>query len=86
MLSSRSSSMATHPMPPSLMAMRTSGKRTGRPDQSHSAHAVSDIWPKSVAPRATSGPSVGRSGIPDEPTCREMTVPVSAQAATIGSQ
>ncbi len=78
--------MATHPMPPSLMAILMSGYRTGTPDQTHSAHAVSDIWPNRVAPRATAGHSAGRSGIPEEPTWRERTVSVSSQAAMIGSQ
>ena len=86
MLSSRSSSMATHPMPPSLMAICSSGYRTGNPDHSHSAQAVSDIWPNRVAPSWSSGPSAGMSGIPEDPTCRETTVSVSSQAAMTGSQ
>ncbi len=86
MLSSRSSSMATQPMPPSLMAIRMPGYRTGRPDHSHSAQADSDIWPNRVAPRATIGLSAAMSGMPDEPTWRETTVSVSSQAAMIGSQ
>ncbi len=86
MLSSRSSSMATQPMPPSLMAILRPGNRDGRPDQTHSAQADSDICPNRVAPKATSGLSSGMSGIPDDPTWSEMTVPVSSQAAMIGSQ
>ena len=78
--------MATQPMPPSLMAILSRGNRAGRPDQTHSAHAESDIWPNRVAPMATSGPSAGMSGMPEDPTWSEMTVSVSSQAATIGSQ
>src|SRR5664280_3496938 len=82
MLSRRSRSMATHPIPPSLIATLTPGKRTGRPDHNHSAQAVNDSWPNRVAPRATMGESMGRSPMPDDPTWSEMTVSVSSHAAT----
>ena len=39
MLSSRSSSIATQPMPPSDIAIFRSGYCTAHPDHSHSAHA-----------------------------------------------
>ena len=86
MLSKRSISMATHPMPPSDIATLSSGYFTAHADHSHSAQAVSDIWPNSVAPSWTAGLYVGKSTMPDEPTCRLITVPVSAQARMIGSQ
>ena len=88
MLSSRSSSIATQPMPPSAIATLSSGKRTVQPDHSHSVHACSDSWPNSVATSgmiARSQPG-GMSPMPDEPTCRHTTVPVSAHASRIGSQ
>src|SRR5690348_8167848 len=86
MLSSRSTSIATQPIPPSDIATFRFGKRTAYPDQSHSAHALNDIWPNIVAPSWIDGASFGIGYIPDEPTCSEMTVSVSAHAAMIGSQ
>src|SRR6266568_2506440 len=68
MLSSRSMSMATQPMPPSDMATLRSGYRKAQPDHSHSAQAVSDISPKRVAPSWIGGHPSGKSAIPDEPT------------------
>ena len=88
MLSSRSSSIATHPMPPSAIATLRPGQRTVHPDHSHSVQACSDSWPNSVAASgmiARSHPG-GKSPSPDEPTCRHTTVSVSAQARRIGSQ
>ncbi len=88
MLSSRSISMATQPMPPSAIATRSPGNRTVQPDQSHSVQACSESWPKTVATRgirARSQPG-GTSPMPDEPTWRHTTVPVSAHARSIGSQ
>ena len=66
--------------------MRTSGNRNGMPDQTQSAQACSDSAENSVAASSTSGASTGMSIIPDEPTWRQMTVPVSTQAAMMGSQ
>ena len=78
--------MATQPMPPSDMAIFSSGYFTAQPDHSHSAHAVSDSWPKRVAPSCIAGQPSGKSAIPDDPTWRLMTVSVSAHARMIGSQ
>ena len=72
-------------MPPSLMAMRRSGKRSATPDHSQSTHAASDSDENRVAPISTSGPSSAMSIIPLLPTCRQATVPVSAHAASTGS-
>ena len=72
-------------MPPSLMAMRRSGNRSATPDHSQSTQAVSDSDENSVAATSTSGPSTARSIIPELPTCRQTTVPVSTQAASTGS-
>ena len=44
MLSSRSMSIATQPMPPSAIATLSSGKRTVHPAHSHSVHACSESW------------------------------------------
>ena len=41
---------------------------------------------QSVAPSSIMGAPAGISAKPDEPTCRFMTVSVSAQARMIGSQ
>src|SRR5437764_864760 len=86
MLSRRSTSIATHPMPPSDMATLSVGYFTAHADHSHSAHAVNDICPKRVAPNCTAGEYCGNSTMPDEPTCRLITVSVSAHARMIGSQ
>ena len=59
MLSRRSSSIATQPMPPSLIAILSVGCFTGYSDHSHSAAAVSESWPKSVAPICRPGASGG---------------------------
>src|SRR5579871_455931 len=86
MLSRRSISIATHPMPPSDMAILRFGYFTAHPDHNHSAHAVSDNWPNSVAPSDSPGLPSGWSAIPDDATCRLMTVSVSEQARMMGSQ
>ncbi|CAB4705258.1 unannotated protein [freshwater metagenome] len=88
MLSSRSISMATQPMPPSDIAIFRFGNSTAHPAQSHSTQAVSDNCPNRVAVSgiATSQQPSGRSPSPEEPTCRLITVSVSAQARRIGSQ
>ena len=73
-------SMATQPMPPSLMAILRVGMAQGRsPDHSHSAQAVSDSWPNSVAPSCrASMPAPGGAGLrPELPTWSETTVSVS---------
>ena len=85
MFSSRSWSIATQPMPPSLIAIFRSGWRTGYPDHSHSAHAASEICPKSVAASGTMGASAGIAATPLDPTWRQITVSVSAHASMIGS-
>ena len=78
--------MATQPIPPSDMAIFSSGKRAGQPLQSHSEQAVMATWAKSVPPSSIIGAPGGMSGKPDEPTWRFSTVPVSEQARMIGSQ
>ena len=72
-------------MPPSDMAMRSSGWRDGYPDHNQSTAAVSDSDENSVAAISTSGPSSGRSIIPELPTWRQITVPVSTHASITGS-
>src|SRR5207237_390083 len=86
MFSRRSTSIATQPMPLSDMAIFRSGYVTAHADHNHSAHAVNDMWPTRVAPSGTPGEYCGNSTMPDEPTCRLMTVSVSAHARMIGSQ
>ena len=78
--------MATHPMPPSLIAILRSGCSTGYPDHSHSAHEPSDSWPNSVAASWVTGAPGGYGCTPELPTCNEITVSVSTHAAMIGSQ
>src|SRR5579862_9887762 len=73
-------------MPPSDRQMRMSGKRTGTFEYSQSTALYIPY-----APNNTAGISGGASGdvvgdVPDEPTWRQSTVPVSAQAANSGSQ
>src|SRR6478752_10625298 len=77
---------ATHPIPPSERQMRMSGKRTGTFEYSQSTALYMPY-----APNRTAGISGGASSdvvgdVPDEPTCRQSTVPVSAHAAKSGSQ
>src|SRR5471030_1690360 len=77
---------ATQPMPPSERQMRMSGKRTGTFEYSQSTALYI-----SYAPKRTAGISGGASAevvgdVPDDPTCRHSTVPVSAHAANKGSQ
>src|SRR5712691_10476426 len=55
MFSSRSCNIATQPMPPSLMMIFRSGCFTAYPDHSHSAHALNESWPNSVAPMVPLG-------------------------------
>src|SRR5579871_2696012 len=86
MLSRRSISIATQPMPPSDMAILRLGYFTGHADHNHSAHAVSDSCPNNVAPSDNVGQPSGWSAMPDDATCRLMTVSVSEQARMIGSQ
>src|SRR5436853_51888 len=82
-------SMATQPMPPSDMATLRSGWRTGQPDHSHSAQAVSDIWPNRVAPSWRAGHPSGKSAIPAEPgdhgeEVEPGPVPVDVRVADAG--
>src|SRR3954469_5427148 len=77
---------ATQPMPPSERQMRVSGNRTGTLE-----HSQSTALYIPYAPKSTAGISGGASGevvgdVPDEPTCRQRTVPVSAHASNNGSQ
>ena len=64
MLSSRSSSIATQPMPPSLIAIFRSGESYGVARPQPLGAAPSDSWPNSVAPSCTSGRVVGHVGHP----------------------
>ena len=86
MLSRRSISIATQPIPPSLIAIRRSGYFAGQPLHSHSAHDVIAIGPNIVAPSSSIGAPAGICAKPDEPLCRFSTVCVSAHARMIGSQ
>src|SRR5678816_3965067 len=86
MCSKRSSRPATHPMPPSLMHRRSCGNRTGILEKSQSTAAYI-AYAKNNAPVASLGASGAVVGeVPDEPTCRHTTVPVSSHAAISGSQ
>src|SRR5260370_899884 len=55
MLSSRSRSMATHPIPPSLIATLMPRNPAGSPDHSPSAQADNDRWPHRRAPLGIGG-------------------------------
>ncbi len=79
-------SIATHPMPPSLIAIFRVGCFTGYSDHSHSAAACSESWPKSVAPICNPGEPGGPMTEPELPTCSDTTVSVSTHAWMIGSQ
>src|SRR4051794_35993824 len=77
---------ATQPMPPSERQILMSGKRTRTFEYSQSTALYMPY-----APKRTAGISGGASDdvvgeVPDEPTCRHNTVPVSAHAANSGSQ
>ncbi len=79
-----------HPADAALGHRHLAGRGSARssPAHSHSVHACSESWLNSVATSgmiARSQPG-GISPIPDEPTCRHTTVPVSAQASRIGAQ
>ena len=86
MLSRRSSSIATQPIPPSDIAILSDGCFSGYSLQSHSAQAASESWPNIVAPSWSWGAPSGIGYMPEEPTWSEITVSVSTQAWTIGSQ
>ena len=78
--------MTTQPMPPSLMAMRRSGKRTHTPDHNQSAAAINALAGKSVGYSSKGGSDDGIGAHADEPVCKQTTVSVSAHAARNGSQ
>src|SRR6516165_6212827 len=77
---------ATHPIPPSDRQMRTPGNRTGIFEYSQSTALYMPY-----APNSTAGISGGASSdvvgdVPDDPTCKHTTVPVSSHAVNNGSQ
>src|SRR5258705_9058051 len=83
---SRSTSPGTQPMPPSDSTILMSGNRTGMREYSQST-AENMEYPKNSTPTTSGGASSAVDGdVPDEPMCRLMTVPVSAQARMMGSQ
>src|SRR5215470_7888262 len=86
MLSRRSASMATQPMPLSAIAILSAGYFTGHGLHTHSEQVSMAIGPNSVAPSSSIGAPAGIFAKPEEPTCSESTVSVSAQARMIGSQ
>ncbi len=67
------------------MAICSPGWRTQHFDHSHSAHDVSASWPNNVAGSSFIGAPAGKSTTPLDPTCRQITVSVSAHAVRIGS-
>src|SRR5690242_3426153 len=77
---------ATHPMPPSDKQIRMSGNRTGTFEYSQSTALYIPYAPNSAA-GISGGASADVVGdVPEDPTCRHSTVPVSAHAAKSGSQ
>src|SRR5579875_2045930 len=73
-------------MPPSAKATRRPGKRWHTPDQSQSVAATRAQAGNRVGNSSKGGSGDGSGAQPDEPVCRQTTVPVSSQAPRKGSQ
>jgi hypothetical protein len=77
MRSNRSMSPITLPVPPSLRQIRNSGNRAGIFDHNQST-AANIAYAKNKEPRASLSTSDAVAGeVPEEPTCKHTTVPVS---------
>ena len=73
-------------MPPSDRQIFTLGNRTGILEYSQST-AANIAQPKNSTPTVSDGAPDDVAGADDDdPTCRQITVSVSSQAATNGSQ
>ena len=73
-------------MPPSDKQTLMSGKRTGIFEYSQSTALYMPYAPNNTAGISGGASSEVVGDVPDDPTCRQSTVPVSAQAAKSGSQ
>ena len=76
----RSISIGTQPMPPSLNATCSPGKRHGIPAHNQSAQDARAFTGKSVVSSSSGAPGERAAVHDDDPLCRQTTVPVSSHA------